>query len=184
MSIPSRKYLSSPGGIAAVTGCDSVQRRPKAASSGKAAGSYQHLGWGWPLFSEAGQVCLGHPFQGQDAHFLLPGLLEHLRSKIGLGVKDKVKREQNRVEVIAIHCGKSHFHRVGRETNETQLARLFGSLKGFHGAVGTENLFMVRHLRQRVKLVEVHVVGSEQPQGLVQQLGRTVPGQARKTLLR
>src|SRR5450759_827095 len=133
MSIPSRKYLSSPGGIAAVTGCDSVQRRPKAASSGKAAGSYQHLGWGWPLFSEAGQV----------AHFLLPGLLEHLRSKIGLGVKDKVKREQNRVEVIAIHCGKSHFHRVGRETNETQLARLFGSLEGFHGAVGTEDLFKV-----------------------------------------
>ena len=48
-----------------MTGCDSVQRRPRAASSGKAAGSYQHLGWGWPLFLEAGQVVLAIPFKAR-----------------------------------------------------------------------------------------------------------------------
>src|SRR5438445_3367043 len=45
-SSASRKYFSSPGGKAAVTGLESVQRNARDASSGKDAGSYQHLGKG------------------------------------------------------------------------------------------------------------------------------------------
>src|ERR1019366_5101130 len=108
-------------------GCNRLRERPAQTHSSlvrKCRRFVPALGLRVIVLCSSRPRCLSHTFQRQDPHFLLPGFLEHLRSKLGLRVENEVDREQNGVERIPVHSGKGYFHRMGGETNESQFARL------------------------------------------------------------